>query len=342
LGLSGLAPITAQAEDESMSLADVRQALDDLETQSQDIAARQATAQEKLKQAQDKLDTTRTQIAAQKTELVQLNAQLSQIALQQYQDRGLNTTAYIMTSSSTDDLLGYLAVMQQVTDTSNSLITTLQLAQSALADLERGEQAATDSIAAERASLDALASENQASTASMSALLKKMTRLAAQQAAAQAAQSALSNTTVANGVADPTTVVPNPSSSYISPLASYTVTSPFGMRVHPISGAWKFHDGLDMSARCGTPVMAPTNAYVIDYYWDGGYGNRMVLDNGIVNGHHVVTAYNHLSGSVAKPNSAATQGQTIALVGTSGASTGCHLHYMVWIDGQLVDPTPYV
>ncbi|MDR0783961.1 MAG: peptidoglycan DD-metalloendopeptidase family protein, partial [Propionibacteriaceae bacterium] len=72
------------------------------------------------------------------------------------------------------------------------------------------------------------------------------------------------------------------------------------------------------------------------------YGNRLVIDHGIIDGKHVVVSHNHLSGSLVKPGAQVEQGQPVAQVGSSGASTGCHNHYMIWMDGQIVDPTPYV
>jgi murein DD-endopeptidase MepM/ murein hydrolase activator NlpD len=68
----------------------------------------------------------------------------------------------------------------------------------------------------------------------------------------------------------------------------------------------------------------------------------LVVDNGIIGGHHIVTSYNHLSGGLVDPGESVTQGQPIAQVGTTGASTGCHLHWMIWSDGELIDPEPYV
>ncbi|MDR2930381.1 MAG: peptidoglycan DD-metalloendopeptidase family protein [Propionibacteriaceae bacterium] len=320
-----------------MTAEQVRQQLQDLEAQQQDLAAKRVAAQEKLTAAQNQLATTQEQIVSEKNRISQLSSQVAQIALQQYQDRGMNTTTMLISSSSSSDLLGYITVMQQVTSTANTLLTDLQFDQATLADLERSEQAAVESIAAEQTTLAGLEADNQVKVNEAAALLQRMTALASAQKTGSSGINA-----VGSGVSDPTAVVPAPSGSMISPLSSYTVTSPFSMRVHPIWGTYSFHDGLDMGAGCGTPVLAPANGFVIDYYWAGGYGNRLVIDNGIVDGHHIVTSYNHLSAGVAQSGEAVTQGQTVAKVGSTGDSTGCHLHYMVWSDGQLMDPAGYV
>jgi len=316
---------------------DARQQLDELEQQQQDLAAQKAASQEKLAAAQNQLTTTRTQITEQKKQMEGLQAQISQIALQQYQDRGLNTTAMIMTSNSSDDLLNYITAMQQVTDTANTLFASLQIEQGTLEDLERSEEAAVAAISEEQANLDSLEKDVRAKVAKASALLNSMIATAAAQSGSLAGINAQGA-----GVADPRAAVPNPSPRLVSPLDNYSVSSPFGMRIHPIDGTYTFHDGLDMSSSCGTPVTAPANGFVIDYNWGGGYGNRLVLDNGIIGGHHIVTSYNHLSAGVAKPGASVIQGQVIALVGSTGASTGCHLHFMVWSDGELLDPASFI
>ena len=337
LGFSALSQSPQSIADPGAGTVDARQQLDELEQQQQDLAAQKVASQEKLKAAQNQLATTQAQISDQKEQMAGLQDQLSQIALQQYQDRGLNTTAMIMTSNSTDDFLGYITAMQQVTDTANTLFTSLQIEQGTLADLERSEEAAVAAISQEQANLAALEKDTREKVAQASALLDTMT------AAAAASSSSLAGVNaVGAGVADPTEAVPDPSPSLKSPLDSYVVTSAYGMRVHPITGEYSFHDGLDMGASCGTAVLAPANGFVIDYYWAGGYGNRMVVDNGIIGGHHIVTSFNHLSAGVAKPGTSVVQGQVIALVGSTGDSTGCHLHFMVWSDGEIVDPTPYI
>jgi len=337
LGSSFVSQGPSAIAEPATNTVDARQQLDELEQQQQDLAAQKAASQEKLTAAQNQLTTTQAQIAEQKKQMDVLQSQISQIALQQYQDRGLNTTAMIMTSNSSDDLLNYITAMQQVTDTANTLFTSLQIEQGTLADLERSEQAALDSITAEQANLDSLEKDVRAQVAKASALLNSMI------AAAAAQTGSLSGlNSVGAGVADPYASVPNPSPRLVSPLDNYTVSSPFGMRIHPITGDYSFHDGLDMSSSCGTPVTSPANGFVIDYNWGGGYGNRLVVDNGIIGGHHIVTSYNHLSADVAKPGTSVVQGQVLALVGSTGASTGCHLHFMVWSDGQLLDPAPYI
>jgi murein DD-endopeptidase MepM/ murein hydrolase activator NlpD len=116
------------------------------------------------------------------------------------------------------------------------------------------------------------------------------------------------------------------------------ITSPYGMRRHPITHVYKLHDGTDFGVPCGTPVHAAAGGTIIQQYYNGAYGNRVILNNGIKRGKSVVTTYNHLSRFVLKTGAHVSRGQLIAYSGTTGYSTGCHLHFMVIADGHTTNP----
>lgn len=116
------------------------------------------------------------------------------------------------------------------------------------------------------------------------------------------------------------------------------ITSPFGMRVHPVTGAYKLHDGVDYGAACGTPIRAALPGRVTEVVHHPAYGWRARVDHGMVEGHRVVTSYNHARGYAVVPGQQVLRGQTLGTVGSTGWSTGCHLHLMAWVDGRLVDP----
>jgi murein DD-endopeptidase MepM/ murein hydrolase activator NlpD len=131
--------------------------------------------------------------------------------------------------------------------------------------------------------------------------------------------------------------IPNDSSSLSWPINSY-ISSPYGMRFHPILHYWKLHDGTDFGAACGTPIHAAASGVITDRYYNGGYGNRLFLNNGIIRGSAITTVYNHLSRYQARVGQHVRRGQVIGYVGTTGYSTGCHLHFMVYQDGQIANP----
>ena len=125
-----------------------------------------------------------------------------------------------------------------------------------------------------------------------------------------------------------------------APLEHLVSASPFGFRVSPITGgAGEFHRGQDYAAECGTNVLAAASGTVTFSGWHPyGGGNRIVVDHG--NG--LETTYNHLSSSSVQVGQKVSRGDVIALSGTTGASTGCHLHFEVMVNGEVVDPTGWL
>jgi murein DD-endopeptidase MepM/ murein hydrolase activator NlpD len=117
------------------------------------------------------------------------------------------------------------------------------------------------------------------------------------------------------------------------------ITSAFGLRLHPVLHVWKLHDGTDLGAACGSPIRAPAPGRVVAVGPAGGYGHRLLLEHGRVDGVVVRTGYNHASGYVVRPGQRVARGELLGRVGSTGYSTGCHLHLQVWLDGRLADPS---
>ncbi len=128
---------------------------------------------------------------------------------------------------------------------------------------------------------------------------------------------------------------------FVRPIP-YPVGGKFGLRFHPILHYWRMHNGVDMGAACRTPVVAAAAGTVSFAGWNGGYGNLVVIDHGTVNGYRMETKYAHLSVIGVRVGQKVTVGQGIALVGTTGLSTGCHLHFEVKLNGSYVDPEQFL
>lgn len=123
----------------------------------------------------------------------------------------------------------------------------------------------------------------------------------------------------------------------IRPATGWT-TSRFGYRKSPFTGRREFHKGFDIANRKGTPIIATANGTVTFAGKKGAYGNVVVIDHG----HGMVTRYAHTEKMLVKRNDKVKRGDTIALIGNSGRSTGPHVHYEVHLNGIPVNPDKYI
>jgi murein DD-endopeptidase MepM/ murein hydrolase activator NlpD len=126
--------------------------------------------------------------------------------------------------------------------------------------------------------------------------------------------------------------------TFIRPVPG-PITSGYGYRTDPITGATAYHSGLDIGAPCGTPIKAAGTGTIISAGFNsGGYGNMTLINHG--NG--LSTLYGHQSSIIVAAGQSVTQGQVIGYVGSTGKSTGCHLHFEVRVGGNPVDPNAYL
>ena len=123
-----------------------------------------------------------------------------------------------------------------------------------------------------------------------------------------------------------------------SPLMTGRVSSNYGMRTHPILGGQRMHSGMDIAAGQGTPVYATAHGVVSHASWRGSYGLLVQLDHAASH----QTRYGHLSQVTVQPGQIVQPGQLVGYVGSTGRSTGPHLHYEVRVRGVAVDPRPYM
>ena len=127
----------------------------------------------------------------------------------------------------------------------------------------------------------------------------------------------------------------------------YPVNAPlnsnFGWRVHPIYRTKKLHAGVDFRAACGVPVGATHSGRVIAKTYNSGAGNKLILSHGVHNGRLVTSSYHHLQGYASvSVGDQVSAGTTVGYVGTTGSSTGCHLHFEIHEDGNAVNPGRYI
>jgi murein DD-endopeptidase MepM/ murein hydrolase activator NlpD len=119
------------------------------------------------------------------------------------------------------------------------------------------------------------------------------------------------------------------------------ITSPYGWRIHPIYHYWGLHDGVDMASPCGTPERAAGTGRVVAEYYSSVWGHRLYLDLGQVNGKNMTVIYNHIARYRVHTGAHVRRGEVVAYEGTTGWSTGCHLHFTVMLNGNPVNPARY-
>jgi murein DD-endopeptidase MepM/ murein hydrolase activator NlpD len=123
------------------------------------------------------------------------------------------------------------------------------------------------------------------------------------------------------------------------PVHGTSFTSGFGVRTDPFRGRAAMHAGIDLAGPLGTPIYATADGTVDRAEWNsGGYGNLVEIDHG----HGIQTRYGHLTRYIVSTGQKVKRGDLIAYMGSTGRSTGSHLHYEVRIDGQAVNPIPYL
>lgn len=123
------------------------------------------------------------------------------------------------------------------------------------------------------------------------------------------------------------------------PVTAAAVTSPYGVRTSPINGNPEFHNGVDFAAGCGTALHASAGGTVVAAgVHNGTGGNRVEIQHSS----GLMSTYSHMEGISVSAGQELERGQIIGSVGSTGASTGCHLHYEVWKDGATVDPMKWL
>ena len=188
--------------------------------------------------------------------------------------------------------------------------------------------------------LDLYKAEFEKAQANWDSLDAEIVRLQKQIAEQKKAEDAAARARRATRVHSNITVssAPRNGQSYTWPLPGhYSISSPFGYRVHPILGYSKFHSGVDIPAPSGTPIVAAKSGTVIMSQLMSGYGNVVMVDHG-----DTVTVYAHCSALNVGVGDSVSAGDVVAFVGSTGLSTGAHLHFEVRVNGSPVNPLGYV
>ncbi len=362
-----LALAQAELADAQTRLAETRGQLAAADSLDRQMWRRLVASVRRLGEAREDLSDGRANVTDQEDTL-------GQIAVQNYQsgDPSLLGLSMVLTSQNPSGLTGQLNSVQNMLDKESATLHRLEASRILLTvhriEVRQGKRrvAAQREIAAanlrRKQSLESSAqlsanrvhdltdlwlAAHSAAVQAREADLERLRALRQEQARIsemlrqQAEEARLLAAAAAAVAASPQRAVDlgsRPSNGFLDfPINTY-ITSPFGKRLHPVLNRWALHDGTDFGAGCGTPIRAAASGTVLATYFNTGYGNRVILEHGFRRGVGLGTAYNHLSSDSVAVGDRVKRGDIVGYVGTTGYSTGCHLHFMVFENGTAVNP----
>jgi len=264
-----------------------------------------------------------------------------------HQGGGTNQIGLLGATEGSGELVEGKQYLQRVSDKRHDdarrvtkLKEQLDAQRDAVAQQKRDADAARAAAADEKAQLDELAAQQaRAREAAEAAVQSENAALGAaishhDQAEAALAEESAKFAAIAQSAGDGPALGDG---TFIRPVPG-PFSSNFGYRTDPITGATAFHAGIDFSSPCGTPIKAAGTGTVLSAGANGGYGNATLINHG--NG--LSTLYGHQSSIIVSAGQSVTQGQLIGYVGSTGKSTGCHLHFEVRVGGNPVNPVGYL
>jgi murein DD-endopeptidase MepM/ murein hydrolase activator NlpD len=357
---SALRRATARLDAARASLGAAQRHLAD--TRGKLAAARilDAQMQARLEAARRELEGAQQDVANSRADIGDKKADIGRIAVQSYQGGSpslMGITAMLNARQPTDVITQLNTVGNLMNRESNAL-DRLEAAKALLVVREREVEKAKEKVAAQRAAaaanlarrqqLEAQAQTQRAQVAELVASrrsarahardirardLRQLKRLQRQEERIQ--RKILARARHARGGYRGST-----GGFLYRPLPG-VITSPYGWRIHPIYHYWGLHDGVDMASPCGTPERAAGTGRVVAEYYSSVWGNRLYLDLGQVNGKNMTVIYNHIARYRVHTGDHVRRGDVVAYEGTTGWSTGCHLHFTVMLNGNPVNPAQF-
>ncbi len=326
------------------------------------VAARiDAQMQARLQAAEHRLALARVALDAARDRVVAQRAEIGALAASNYAngDPALMGLAVILNSQDPAEVTSQMNTVDSLMDKQSTLLAALREARARMVAEEARVEQAKVAVGVQRQAARAnlvrtQGLERSASTARAEVATLVARSRAAEAAAARARRADLVQLRALKRQEDRIRVMiierarrqrggykGNTDGFLFRPVPG-AVTSSFGYRRHPIYGYWGMHDGTDFRAPCGTPNRAAGSGTVISKYWSDVYGNRLYIDLGQVNGKNMTVIYNHLGSYSASTGERVSRGEVVGYSGSTGWSTGCHLHFSVMLDGDPVDPMKFL
>ena len=319
-----------------------------------------------IAEVQNSIGAKEQQITAKKAEIAAKEAEIADqwddfkkhmAAMQELRDGG----SVAMLASVTDlyELLTFNEVMQDISVKDTEILNTMRDAKTALVNDKTQLESERADLQSKKANLDAQNNQMRAKQSELNSSVKEAQLSAAEaQKAQQDAKAAIESDEmnyeavkkqIQKLIASAAASQPQLSfTGFICPLKSYSrISSEYGWRKNPVSGVNKLHAGIDFAAPAGTPIYAAASGYVQVAGWSsGGYGNYVIIYHGkMSDGTAYSTLYGHMRSVATTAGKYVKQGELIGYVGSTGNSTGNHLHLEVWKGGSkanAVNPRSYI
>ncbi len=329
-----------RVELEAAELAEVQQALDDITEATEFQQAKVNAAQAELSARATELSRSRDALTATDTRIAELTDQVRSVAVAAYVGNP-NAEQSLLESESLTDAVRRTSFLGYVNGDQANLFEELrQLTEDQEYALAAAEvaQAESEALEASLASELIVLQERLALQAEIRANLESRLADARSELRELEREEAALSDFIKKEQERLTALNFTPSSrGFIKPTAG-NIGSGFGPRAHPILSITRLHAGLDIGGASGQPIVAANDGRVIWAAWRGGYGNAVIIDHG--NGR--TSLYAHMSSVATSPGTDVERGDTIGAVGTTGLSTGPHLHFEIRVNGSPVDPRPYL
>ncbi len=353
---------TGRLDDARTQLASARARLVRVKTRLHDARARSHRLEKALERAEARLDRAALELRAARAEVARQRELVrgTVIGMATEGDPQLAMFSSYMSSGSIEEFLVNQTASEMVVGRENQALGDLEAAEAALEDHKAEVRDARDDVAVQEAAaqenleqIKTFLGQVKSTKARVDALIieardarqdalkaRKRDREALRRLEQREEQ--IRQEILELAQQNPGTNYQGQTDGLLQAPVAGPVTSPFGYRRHPIYGYWGLHDGTDFGAGCGSPLWAGESGTVINTYFDEIYGNRLYLSIGRVNGANITLVYNHLSGYNVSEGAGVGRGDVVGWVGTTGWSTGCHLHFTVLRNGNPVDPMGYL
>ena len=293
-----------------------------------EMASRYNQLSKEVKQTKAEIIETKEKIIKKQKDIDKQQGALDERLTAMYKTGTVGYVDVILSSQSITDLISNIGMVQQILENDQDILRGLQKDLKAIKKMKKDLEVKQQALKEKKKEAAELRDKYKAEYEKYKKQEDKLRR----EAEALAAEAA-NNAGAGAGQYKPTDF-----GTYCWPVGGdWFYTSYYGWRIHPILGYRKYHSGYDICLSSGTygaPLYAVGNGYVTKASWYGGYGNCVMINIG----HGYTTLYGHMSSFAVSYGQTVKKGQVVGYIGSTGMSTGAHLHFSLYKDGALVDP----